>query len=39
MLKNEHTEEFKKESGVKQGDLLAADLFSVFVDVILKQLY
>jgi hypothetical protein len=39
MLNNEHTEKFKLESGVKQGDLLAATLFSVFVDVILKQLY
>ena len=39
MLNNEHTEKFKLESGVKQGDLLAATLFSIFVDVILKQLY
>jgi hypothetical protein len=39
MINSEHTEEFKVESGVKQGDLLAATLFSVLVDVTLKQLY
>jgi len=38
MINNEHTEEFKVESGVKQGDLLAATLFSIIADVILKQL-
>ena len=37
MIHDEHTEEFKVESGVKQGDLLAATLLSVLVDVILKQ--
>jgi hypothetical protein len=35
-IKNEYTEEFKKESGVKQGDRLSAALFSVAVNVILK---
>ena len=37
-INNEYTEEFKVESGVKQGDPLSATSFSVVVDVILKQL-
>jgi hypothetical protein len=37
-INREYTEEFKVESGVKQGDPLSATLFSVVVDVILKQL-
>ena len=37
-IKREYTEEFKVEFGVKQGDPLTATLFSVVVDVILKQL-
>jgi hypothetical protein len=32
------TEDFKVESGVKQGDPLSATLFSVVVDIILKHL-
>jgi hypothetical protein len=32
-VNNEYTEEFKGESGVKQGDTLSATLFSVVVDV------
>jgi retron-type reverse transcriptase len=31
-------EEFKLESGVKQGDSLSEILFTIVVDVILKQL-
>jgi len=34
---NEYTEEFKVESGENQGDTLAATLFTVLVDVVLKQ--
>ena len=37
-INNAHTEEFKVESGVKQGDSISVTLFSVVVDVILKQL-
>jgi len=37
MTNNEYKEEFKVESGIKQGDPLSATLFSVAVDVILKQ--
>jgi len=37
-INNECIEEFKVESGVKQGDTLSATSFSVVVDVILKQL-
>jgi len=37
-INNEYTEEFKVESGVKQGDPLTTTSFSVDVDVILKQL-
>ena len=37
-INNEYTEAFKVESGVNQGDTLAATLFSVLVDVVLKQL-
>ena len=37
-IKNEYTEEFKEECGVKQGDRLSAALFSVIVDDILKAL-
>jgi retron-type reverse transcriptase len=37
-INNAHTEEFKLESGVNQGDFLSAVLFSVAVDVIFKQL-
>jgi hypothetical protein len=33
---NEYTEDFKIESGVKQGDPLSATLFCVVVDVILE---
>ena len=36
MIKNEHKEEFKEKSGVKQGDRLSAALFSVVADVMLK---
>jgi hypothetical protein len=38
IINNEYKEEFKVESGVQQGDLLSAALFSVAIDVILKQL-
>ena len=38
MINNDNKEEFKVESGTKQGDLLSATLFSVDIDVILKQL-
>jgi Reverse transcriptase (RNA-dependent DNA polymerase). len=38
MINSESAEEFKVESGVKQGDPLSATLFSVVVDAILKQL-
>lgn len=37
-INNAYTEEFKVESGVKQGYSLSATLYSVVVDVILKQL-
>ena len=37
-INKEYTEGFKVESVVKQGDPLSATLFSVVVDVILKQL-
>jgi len=33
MVNNEYTDEFKGESGVKQGDPLSTTLFSVVVDV------
>ena len=38
MINNEYREEFKVEPGIKQGDPLSATLFSVAIDVILKQL-
>jgi len=38
-INNEYTKELKVESGVNQGDTLAATLFSVLVDVVLKQLH
>ena len=37
-INNEYTKEFKVDSGVNQGDTLAVTLFSVLVDVVLKQL-
>jgi hypothetical protein len=37
-IKNDNSEEFKVEFGVKQGDPLSATLFGVVVDVILKRL-
>ena len=37
-MDSQYTEEFKVESGVKQGDPLSATLYSRVVDVILKQL-
>ena len=37
-INNEYTEEFKIECGIKQRDPPSANLFSVGVDVILKQL-
>jgi hypothetical protein len=37
-INNESAEEFKVESGVKQGDRLTEPVFSVIADVILRQL-
>lgn len=37
-VNNEYRQEFKVDSGLKQGDPLSTNLFIVFVDVILKQL-
>lgn len=37
-INNKYTEKFKVESGVQQGDLPSAALYSVEVDIIFKQL-
>jgi Reverse transcriptase (RNA-dependent DNA polymerase). len=37
-INNEYRQEFKVDSGLKQGDPLSTNLFIVVLDVILKQL-
>lgn len=36
-VNNKYTEEFKTQSGVKQGETLSATLFNIVADATLKQ--